>query len=132
MDDYLDMLEHVEVLGLINHVDPVQYSIRLLVPPHSALIDQPEAETWLGPLHAEDLTYTWQHPDPSMDALHEQVSKLVAAAAKTGGDPRTTFYRIKSLANAVALGRSVCLETPPLPPTSEPGSSPKLTEAWFC
>jgi radical SAM superfamily enzyme YgiQ (UPF0313 family) len=132
MDDYLDMLEQIETLGLIDQIDPVQYSIRLLVPPGSALIHQSEADTWLGPLHPEDLTYTWGHPDPRMDALHQAVSNLVAAAAETGGDPRTTFYRAKSLAYAVALGRSVSLETPAPSLPAEPGSNPKLTEAWFC
>ncbi|MEK7276070.1 MAG: CUAEP/CCAEP-tail radical SAM protein, partial [Chloroflexota bacterium] len=33
--DYCDVLEFVEANGLIDHVDPVQYAIRLLIPPHS-------------------------------------------------------------------------------------------------
>src|SRR5437870_3131587 len=38
--DYFDMLDFVEAEGLIDHVDPVQYSIRLLVPPGSALVER--------------------------------------------------------------------------------------------
>jgi radical SAM superfamily enzyme YgiQ (UPF0313 family) len=132
VDDYLDMLEQVERLGLVDHIDPVQYSIRLLVPPGSALIQQPGAETWLGPLNAEGLTYTWQHPDPRMDALQRQVSQWVADAAQTGEDTHTTFYRIQSLAYATALGRPASPPTPAPLPSAPPGSSPKLTEAWFC
>jgi radical SAM superfamily enzyme YgiQ (UPF0313 family) len=132
VDDYLDMLEQVERLGLIDHIDPVQYSIRLLVPPGSALIEQPGAEAWLGPLNAEGLTYTWQHPDPRMDTLQRQVSQWVAGAAQAGADARTTFYRVQALAYATALGRLASPPTPaPLSP-APPGSSPKLTEAWFC
>jgi radical SAM superfamily enzyme YgiQ (UPF0313 family) len=33
LGDYLDMLAFIEANGLIDHVDPVQYTIRLLVPP---------------------------------------------------------------------------------------------------
>lgn len=39
LDDYLEMLRFVETQGLIRHVDPVQYSIRLLIPPDSAILD---------------------------------------------------------------------------------------------
>ncbi|MEJ2560980.1 MAG: hypothetical protein P8186_33130 [Anaerolineae bacterium] len=132
VDDYLDMLEQVERLGLVDHIDPVQYSIRLLVPPGSALIEQPGAETWLGSLNAGGLTYTWQHPDPRMDALQRQVSQCVASAAQAGADTRTTFYRIQSLAYAMALGRPASSPTPASLSPAPPGSSPKLTEAWFC
>lgn len=132
VDDYLDMLEQVERLGLIDHIDPVQYSIRLLVPPGSALIEQPGAESWLGPLNAERLTYTWQHPDPRMDALQQQVSQCVADAAQAGADTRTTFYRIQSLAYATALGRPASSPTPASLSPAPSGSSPKLTESWFC
>ncbi|MFQ5520929.1 MAG: CUAEP/CCAEP-tail radical SAM (seleno)protein, partial [Candidatus Methylomirabilia bacterium] len=41
LQDYLEMLEFVEAEGLIHHVDPVQYSIRLLVPPGSKLLESP-------------------------------------------------------------------------------------------
>ena len=38
LDDYLNMLETIAHLGLIETVDPVQLSVRLLVPPGSALL----------------------------------------------------------------------------------------------
>lgn len=132
LDDYLDMLEQVERLDLIDHIDPVQYSIRLLLPPGSALIEQPGAETWLGPPSPQDLTYTWQHSDPRMDTLHQEVSQLVADAATAGEDPHSTFYRIKSLAYATALGWPLSPQSPAPPSPARLGSSPRLTEAWFC
>lgn len=132
LDDYLDMLEQVERLDLIDHIDPVQYSIRLLLPPGSALIEQPGAESWLGPPSPQDLTYTWQHSDPRMDTLHQEVSQLVADAATAGEDPHSTFYRIKSLAYATALGWPLSPQSPAPPSPARPGSSPRLTEAWFC
>jgi len=50
VDDYLEILDFVETEGLIDHVDPVQYTIRLLVPPRSALLDRPAIRPFLGPL----------------------------------------------------------------------------------
>src|SRR5262249_1316336 len=41
LDDYREMLDFVQREGLIDHVDPVQYSIRLLVPPGSLLLALP-------------------------------------------------------------------------------------------
>ena len=41
LDDYIDMLDLVEAHDLIHAVDPVQYSVRLLVPPGSALLNPP-------------------------------------------------------------------------------------------
>src|SRR5262249_13650351 len=38
LGDYLDMLAFIEEHGLIDHVDPVQYTIRLLIPPGSYLL----------------------------------------------------------------------------------------------
>ena len=40
LDDYLDLLNCIRDLNLVEAVDPIQYSIRLLVPPHSALVEQ--------------------------------------------------------------------------------------------
>ena len=35
LDDYIDVFDVVEREGLIDHVDPVQYAVRLLIPPGS-------------------------------------------------------------------------------------------------
>ena len=41
LDDYLTMFDIVEANDLIDAIDPVQYAIRLLIPPGSALLNQP-------------------------------------------------------------------------------------------
>ena len=64
---YLELLEFVQNHDLVYHLDPVQYSIRLLLPPGSWLLDIPEIQPSLGSLVQEDFVYTWQHPDPQVD-----------------------------------------------------------------
>jgi radical SAM superfamily enzyme YgiQ (UPF0313 family) len=132
LDDYLDMLDQIELLGLVDQIDPVQYSIRLLVPPQSALIDRPEADAWLGALRPETLTYQWRHSNPRLDTLHQTVSELVEFAAAANEDARTTFYRVRAVALAVALGREPALEPSCLPAPGQPAATPRLTEPWFC
>ncbi len=97
--DYRAMLAFVEDEGLIHHVDPVQFSVRLLVPPGSLLLDSPAMRPHLGPLVADAFHYKWTHPDPRMDALHARVSSLVAEAATNGEDASVTFARIQGLAD---------------------------------
>jgi hypothetical protein len=54
----LDILDFVAEHDLIGNVDPVQYTIRLLLPEGSLLLDHPELEAHLGPYDPELLTYT--------------------------------------------------------------------------
>jgi len=130
LDDYREMLDFVEAEGLIDHVDPVQYSIRLLVPPGSLLLRHPAMRPFLGPLVERDFYYTWTHPDRGMDRLQEGVAAAVADAAERGEEAAVTFDRVRALAD-VAAERS-----------SRPGVAarlaadrvrpPHLTEPWFC
>lgn len=128
LHDYLDMLEFVWAQGLIRHVDSVQYAIRLLVPPGSAILDLPDAGDWLGPLDSAAYTYRWNHPDPRMDRLHADVSALVEEAATSGANDATTFNAIWDLA-AQAAGVPTGYHRISIP--SSP-IVPGLTEAWFC
>jgi radical SAM superfamily enzyme YgiQ (UPF0313 family) len=128
LDDYIEMVEFVEEVGWIDNVPPVQYSIRLLVPPGSWLQEQPYMVDALGELDEAGFTYEWTHPDPRMDGLHQRVSALVEEAESRGEDPRLTFYRIKSL--ALGLDRRGDMGPVPAAPAGAPG--PRLSEPWFC
>jgi radical SAM superfamily enzyme YgiQ (UPF0313 family) len=124
--DYLSMLEFVDEQGLIDHVDPVQYSIRLLVPPGSYLVNRPEMKPLLGPLDQASFSYVWKHPDPDMDRLQKDVAALVEKDVHAMTDPGLTFYRIKALAS----GRSPDIAVSLLPAERE--RVPRMTESWFC
>ena len=128
--DYLEMLSFIEERALIDHVDPVQYTIRLLVPPGSALLDQPDTKSWLGPLDQINFTYHWDHPDPRMDTLYSQVNRLVEVADNRSEDPLTTFNDIKSICRE-HFGDSVRFPLP-VPISQRRRRIPKLTESWFC
>ncbi len=129
IEDYVEMLEFVEGERLIDHVDPVQYSIRLLVPPGSLLLDRPEIRPFLGPLIKESFYYRWSHPDPRMDELHKAVTLVVEQAAKALEDPAVTFQRVRLLADAAAGLEPAAVSAPSPPDRARP---PRLTEPWFC
>jgi radical SAM superfamily enzyme YgiQ (UPF0313 family) len=135
--DYRAMLDFVWDEGLIDHVDPVQFSVRLLVPPGSLLLDLPEFQRHAGRLVPDRFHHEWTHPDPRMDRLHADVSRLVAEAAKSTEDPAATFAKITAAVEQVAgfadhLGGSA----PAVPRAPRPAPAarrvPRLTEPWFC
>ena len=140
--DYLDVLDFIAEQGLVEHVDPIQYAIRLLVPPGSALLDDPDGQGWLGPLDAEALSYTWRHPDPRMDALQREVQALVERAASAREPIPVTFAAIHALARE-RLGEPV-ERVPALVGATTTSSAdtgalrrarrpvPHLSEPWFC
>lgn len=126
LEDYLEVLEFIDGNGLIDHVDAVQYTIRLLVPPGSYLAQRPAMQPYLGPLDQAAFSYHWDHPDPRMDRLQKAVSKLVEADAMADVDSADTFYRVRDL----AAGRKRKGGSHPLP--RDRRRAPRLSEPWFC
>ena len=129
LQDYIELLDMVEREGMIDHVDPVQYGVRLLVPPRSSLLVSEAMTPHLDALDREGLTYRWHHPDARMDDLQRRVSRLAEAAAASGEDAAVTFYRIRGLADSLG-GRdtsSILLDYP-----ADRPRPPRLSEDWFC
>jgi radical SAM superfamily enzyme YgiQ (UPF0313 family) len=128
LDDYAELLDFFASRGLLGQVDPVQFSIRLLVPPGSALLADPAVSHWLGALDPAAFTYRWQHPDPRMDDLQHEVSALVETAAHQGLAAADTIATIRARV-AELRGEPAAPLWPRLLPAH---SAPRLTEAWFC
>lgn len=128
LDDYLELIDFIEARELIENVDPVHLSIRLLVPPGSALLEQPDTAEWLGPLDEESFTYTWTHADPRIDQLQREVAAIAEAANEQGLDPYETFEAIRAAAYRAAG------KPPPQGAVRRRSrkAPPRLTESWFC
>ena len=125
LEDYWEVLEFVEENGLIDHIDPVQYSIRLLIPPGSWLAEHEETLPYRGPLDQASFTYRWKHPDPRMDQLQKDVAKLVEKDAQAGEDAAVTFFRVKELAYG-GQATGVVFAMP-----ADRQRAPQMTESWF-
>ena len=136
LEDYAEMFNLVERHGLIDCIDPVQYSVRLLVPPGSALLTPPETHStpidqFLGVLDQQKFQHIWTHPDPRMDSLQQAVTKVVENSTTLKEDPEQTFYRLWELVydtaglDFSALNKSVSQNSDRVRP-------PRMTEPWFC
>jgi radical SAM superfamily enzyme YgiQ (UPF0313 family) len=130
LGDYVEMLDWAEGNALVDHVDPVQYSLRLLVPPGSLLLAHPGMRPHLGALVEADFSYEWRHPDPRMDALQARVAALIAEAAPRAEDGALTFDRVRTLAAEVTGGPAPTPIAPSL--AADRPRPPRLTEPWFC
>jgi radical SAM superfamily enzyme YgiQ (UPF0313 family) len=128
LDGYRAWLDFLDAADLVDAVDPVQYGLRLLVPPGSLLLQHEAMQPHLGRLVAEAFYYEWTHPDPRMDILQRTVSEVAAAAADRREDAALTFQTVRALADETA-------GLPARPPSTRTAArrrAPRLTEAWFC
>ncbi len=130
--DVLDILDFVAAHDLVGSVDPVQYSIRLLLPKGSLLLDLPEMQRYLGSYDESRLSYSWQAADPAVDALQAEIATLVAGLADADTDIASSYAAVRECtldaAGAASEGRAR-----EIPVDAERAAArPRLTEAWFC
>jgi hypothetical protein len=127
--DYLDLLDSLERLDIVDQVPPIQLAIRLLLPAGSRLLELDEIRDRAGAFDPARLVHPWNHPDPRMDDLQRAVECEVARAAEAGESRPVIFDRIRRLAEAVAgrePARPRALREPKRPPV------PFLNEPWYC
>ncbi len=127
LEAYVELLQGLLELGLVNSVPPVQLSIRLLVPDGSLLLELDDFRATLGPFDRATLGYPWRHSDPRVDALQKRVS-AIAADGEAQGLPRPAiFARVWSAAHA-ALG----IPAPALDGADFGPVIASLDEPWYC
>lgn len=130
LDSYIELLNFFENRQLIEHVDPVHFSIRLLIPPGSSILNIPGSDEWLEDLDGAAYSYRWHHPDPRMDALQSKIATAVEEAEIAKQDAIQTFFGIKALALA-ARGEDLAISKA-VEAYGKQKVLPHLTESWFC
>lgn len=116
--DLQSILRFLDDYGLISSVDPVQLSIRLLVPEGSLLLRHPEMDVHLDGYDPELLSYRWLSADPAMDALQTDLALL----AEAGVDDRaSTLEDMWERVMGERNGHFPALD-----------QAPRLSESWFC
>ena len=123
---YVELLQRLVSLRLVESVAPIQLAIRLLIPLGSYLLHIPGFVDLIDEYDQRLLGYPWRHVDPAVDDLQRSIQSLVELAEQQGLDRRDVFARIWSLAHE-ALGE----QTPSLP--SNLGNPiPHMSEPWYC
>jgi hypothetical protein len=109
--DIEEVLRFVEDNDLVGNVDPVQLSIRLLVPEGSLVLEHDDWDR--GDYDADALSWRWES---ELDPLQREL----AAIAEEGGP------------DAYARIRAAVLGEPAQIAAGSTEGRPRLTEPWFC
>ena len=129
--DLLEILTFVHEHDLVPNVDPVQYTIRLLLPEGSLLLDSPHIAAYLGNYDHERLSYPWTAADPRVDTLQRELVTLVERDIMDGTPITTTFRHVWQKTSAADLGTPK-QAAPTLSINATKEMRPRLTEPWFC
>lgn len=114
---------------LVGSVDPVQLSIRLLIPRGSLMLEVSEIEPHLGPYDPDALSYTWTAADERTVGLQARIAQIVEGKQADGVPSAEIFCDVRDAVLA-ALGRPPADRTDVLERVRP--DVPRLTEPWFC
>ena len=126
LERYCELLQAIDNLGLVGHVSPVQFAIRLLITEGSRLLELPEIREIAPAFDAATMTYPWRHADPHVDQLQEEIAALVGMGVSA--ERSETFARVWTAAHAAAGVVPPPRQTEILPRAA----IPYLTEPWYC
>jgi hypothetical protein len=117
--DLIELVDFVYEHDLVGSVDPVQYTIRLLLPRGSLLLDHLDLAPHLGDWDDERMSYAWTAAAPGIDDLQLELAALVEARADD--DELAVYADIRAAVGAAPVDLAACTT-----------GRPRLTESWFC
>lgn len=126
VDTVADISQFVWDQDLAPVTDPVQMTIRLLIPDGSLMLELADLTPHLVSYDPEALGYTWRSADPAADRLQERLEAIAAAGASAGTDPLEILAEL----SAVIAAESGSHFATPVGSGGAP--RPRLTEPWFC
>ena len=135
LEGYEDLLATLIRLGLVEHVPPVQLTIRLLIPAGSRLLEVlPLHNAAIGPFQQEALSYPWANSDRKVDRLQCDLEAMVEREAKARASRTTIFGEAwKLLQRAMNEdGDEALVPLPLVPPGPARVTIPFMNEPWYC
>jgi radical SAM superfamily enzyme YgiQ (UPF0313 family) len=122
--DIADIFEFVDGNDLAGATDPVQMSIKLLIPSGSLLEEHPAVLPHLTGYDRQALTWSWGFAHPETEVLHKELEAIAAHASDCGQESVATLNEMRGVI-AGATGKTIPALTGVRP-------APRLTESWFC
>lgn len=126
---YIELLELIAELGLIEHVAPIQYAIRLLIPAQSRLLELADVRALVQPFDQAALVYPWAHPDPSIDTLYRQVLRAVKVRRNTRHEHFAEVWRLAQATLGAPPNERMQRE---LARRTDWRPIPHMSEPWYC
>jgi len=126
LQGYIELLERLVTLRLVESVPPIQLAIRLLIPAGSYLLRIPGFDDMIDDYDEQLLGYPWRHSLPAVDALHSDIQDLVEHAESEEMERSEVFARVWKLAHEASGQRT------PLLPMHLGDKIPHMSEPWYC
>ncbi len=123
LDSYRDFLATVHGSGLVEHVSPVQWGLRLLVTEGSRLLELEDIRQRVASFDAQTLTYPWRHEDPHVDALQTAIMHSVGVRLTRS---RADVFAVVCELAGLNVERAQSWDVPVR------ATIPYLNEPWYC
>jgi radical SAM superfamily enzyme YgiQ (UPF0313 family) len=121
---FCELLDTIRELGLEENVAPVQWSLRLLIPAASRLLELTDIQAVIDTFDEKKLVYPWRHPDSLIDELADEINATVRAGVAARSSRSEIFYAVWEAAHSRPFHENFQL----LPRTV----IPYMEEPWFC
>ena len=122
--DLHNIISFIEKYQLRETVDPIQLTIKLLIPKNSLILTTPEIQKYIGVYDQESFSHLWSYKNPQVGELQETLFDYILQSYDT--DEKTQY---KDMATLIEEFSNVKL-------LSTNGydykQTPKLSESWFC
>ena len=121
---YVQLLDLLDDLDLVDQVPPIQLAIRLLITSGSPLLELADIQNVIRAFDPASLAWPWRHPDAGVDALQLEVMKAVGSAE---GMSRSDQFAVIAGAARARVGLPA-----PRRQARSGTPAPSLSEPWYC
>ena len=124
LEDLSNIVELIEGYQLRETVDPIQLTIKLLIPKHSLIIKRPEIKKYLGDYEKESLSFQWQYENIHAEKLQSSLFDFILKNSEL--DEHKQYLGMVSIIEEFT-GTKLLTNT-----NYDFKKVPKLSETWFC
>ena len=124
LNDLSNIVKLIEKYELRETVDPIQLTIKLLIPKHSLIIKKPEINKYLGNYEKNSLSFKWEYENNDVEKLQSSLFDFILHNSEL--DEHKQYLGmvniIEKFTDTELLKNS----------TYDFKNVPKLSETWFC
>ena len=124
LNDLSNIVKLIEKYELRETVDPIQLTIKLLIPKHSLIIKKPEINKYLGNYEKNSLSFKWEYENNDVEKLQSSLFDFILNNSEL--DDHKQYLGMVNIIEK-------CTDTKLLTNSSYDFKNvPKLSETWFC
>lgn len=122
--DLHNIVSFIEKYQLRETVDPIQLTIKLLIPKKSLILTKPEIRKYIGVYDQESFSYLWSYKNPQVGELQETLFEYILQSYDT--DENTQYKDMVTLIEEFSNVKLLSTNG------YDYKQTPKLSESWFC